>query len=339
MRGCGFYDPLRMRPGLLRLLAAAALALAVAGCGSSAPSRSAPGRAPEATLLLDFTPNAVHAGIYAALARGYDRAAGVRLRVDVPSSSTDSARLLQAGRVEFAILDIHDLAIARERGARLVGVMAIVERPLASVIAQPSVTSPRSLAGRRVGVTGAASDYAVLRSVVAGAGGDPQRVHTIDIGFDAVPDLLAGRVAAATAFWNDEGVALARRRVGERQFHVFRVDAFGAPSYPELVLCTRASTVSQSPGLIRSVVSALERGYRFTMRNPGASAADLERQVPGLDPGLVTADLRALRPAFGPRPGVLDAAVLRAWSGWEARFRIVPRPPDVSAMFDPQMSR
>jgi len=35
-------------------------------------------------------------------------------------------KLHEAGRVQFSVFDIHDLAIERERGARLVGVMAIV---------------------------------------------------------------------------------------------------------------------------------------------------------------------------------------------------------------------
>jgi hypothetical protein len=43
-----------------------------------------------------------------------------------------------------------------------------------------------------------------------------------------------GRVAGATAFWNDEGLTLRRRSPG---FHVFRVDQYGAPSYPELIVC------------------------------------------------------------------------------------------------------
>jgi len=47
----------------------------IAGCGSAgSDSRSA-------SLVLDFTPNAVHAGIYSALRRGFDRASGVRIHV------------------------------------------------------------------------------------------------------------------------------------------------------------------------------------------------------------------------------------------------------------------
>ena len=76
----------------------------------------------------------------------------------------------------MAILDIHDLGIAREKGRDLVGVMALVQRPLAAVLAQPGIRSPKDLEGKRAGVTGLPSDSAVLRSVVAGAGGDPDRV-------------------------------------------------------------------------------------------------------------------------------------------------------------------
>ena len=304
---------------------------AMAGCGTGAGSKL-----PSASLVLDFTPNAVHAGIYSALARGLDRGAGVRLHVIIPSASTDSIKLLQAGRVDFAILDIHDLAIARERGTDIVGLMAIVERPLAAVIAAPAIRSPRDLDGKTVGITGVPSDTAVLDSVTAGAGGDPRLVHTVTIGFDAVADLLARRVAAATAFWNDEGVTLERRRPG---FHIFRVDRYGAPPYPELVLCAGAAQLRRDPGLARSVVRALVAGYRFTLAHPARSAGDLERQVPGLDPALVDAELTGLLPAFRApdgQVGVLDPATLRRWAVWEVRFGIVARPPDVTTIFEPR---
>jgi ABC-type nitrate/sulfonate/bicarbonate transport system substrate-binding protein len=320
-----------MRRRICFLLALATL-LTLGGCGSAAKPA---GHAPQhATLMLDFTANAIHTGIYAALARGYDREAGVRLHVLQPAASTDSIKLLEAGRVNFAILDIHDLAIARARGEDIVGIMAIVERPLAAVIAAPGITSPRQLAGRTVGVTGDPSDYAVLDSIVAGAGGDPHKLHDITIGYDAVPDLLGGHVAAATAFWNDEGVAVTHARSG---FHIFQVYDYGAPSYPELVLCATAATLRHHPALATGVVTALVRGYRFTLAHPQRAAADLERLVPGLEHKLVTEELAGELPAFkGPdgQIGELDPRVLKAWALWEARFGIVRRPPNLAAMFD-----
>jgi putative hydroxymethylpyrimidine transport system substrate-binding protein len=320
-----------LRLGALALLAAAALA----ACGSSASSSSPSTRS--ASLVLDFTPNAVHAGIYSAIAHHLDRDDGLHLKVVVPSATTDSIKLLDTGRVNFAILDIHDLAIARERGANIVGIMAIVQRPLAAVIAAPRIRTPRQLERHPVGITGVPSDTAVLNSIVAGAGGNPHRVRTITIGFNAVPDLLAGRVSAATAFWSDEGVTIERRRPG---FHDFRVDDFGAPRYPELVVCATRATLRHDRTLAGDLVQALVDGYGFTVRHPAQSAADLESAVPGLDPSLVRAELTALLPAFvgHGRVGVLDPSTLQRWAAWEARFGIVTRPPDVAATFDPSLA-
>ena len=66
----------------------------------------------------------------------------------------------------------------------------------------------------------------MLDSVLESAGADPDRVERVTIGFDSVAALAAGRVDAATAFWNAEGVALRRLGLDTREF---RVDDFGAP--------------------------------------------------------------------------------------------------------------
>ena len=155
-------------------LAAVARALALVACGDDGAE---PGASDEATLVLDFQPNAVHAGIYAAQASGAYADAGVELDVREPSASTDAPKLLAAGRAEFAILDIHDLALARERGLDLVGIGAIVQRPLAAVIARDrdAVRTPRDLEGGSVGVTGLPSDDAVLDSVLEAAERRPRR--------------------------------------------------------------------------------------------------------------------------------------------------------------------
>ncbi|MEJ7797449.1 MAG: ABC transporter substrate-binding protein [Solirubrobacteraceae bacterium] len=317
------------RKCLSALLLSAALALSACG---AAQEDVAPNQA--ATLLLDFQPNAVHSGIYTAVARGYDDALGVNLRIRVPSDSTDAVKLLASRRAQLAVLDIHDLAIARERGRDLVGVMALVQEPLAAVLAQPSIKTPRDLEGRRVGVTGLPSDDAVLRSIVAGSGGDPARTRPTTIGFTAVPSLLAGRVAAATAFWNVEGVALRARRPRIREF---RVTDYGAPAYPELVLAVTRETLQDEPNLVRATVAALARGYAEVLSDPESAVTNLLAATDGLDRAGIQRQLDAVSPAFtaGARSfGELDPARLRAWARWERRFGIVKRLPQVALAFD-----
>ena len=115
------------------LLATALLLAGVAGCGGSGAE---PGVPKGATVVLDFTPNAVHTGIYAAQAEGFYEDAGIDLHIQVPGESTDAPKLLAAGRADFAILDITDLGIADEKGLELVGLMPIVQEPLAAVLAR-----------------------------------------------------------------------------------------------------------------------------------------------------------------------------------------------------------
>jgi NitT/TauT family transport system substrate-binding protein/putative hydroxymethylpyrimidine transport system substrate-binding protein len=229
----------------LAAVLALAMALAAAGCGGDGAEPDAPdGRAPASAtagepldLVLDFQPNAVHSGIYLAQQEGLFEDAGVDLVIQAPGASTDAPKLLRAGRADLAIMDIHDLAIAREQGVDLLGVGAIVQQPLAAVIAgdRREIRKPADLEGKTIGVTGLPSDTAVLNAVLALGGLGPEDVDTVTIGFDAVPQLLAGRVDAATAFWNAEGVTLADR-IPTREFRV--ADIGEVPTYPELVLVT-----------------------------------------------------------------------------------------------------
>jgi ABC-type nitrate/sulfonate/bicarbonate transport system substrate-binding protein len=309
-----------------------AVSLALAGCAGADSSGDAPNV--EATLLLDFQPNAVHTGIYTAIDRGYDTALGVTLRVRIPSASTDAVKLLASGRADLAVLDIHDLALARESGQDLVGVMALVQTPLAAILAQPRIRTPRDLEGQRVGVTGLPSDEAVLRSIVAGAGGDPARVHPTTIGFTAVRSLLTGRVAGATAFWNVEGLALRARRP---QIREFRVDDYGAPAYPELVVVVTRATLQDRASLVRAAVAALARGYEEVLSDPENGVTSFVGAVAGADRAQVQRELDEVSPSFtaGARGfGELNRPRLEAWARWEQRFGITKRVPDVGLAFD-----
>jgi len=308
------------------LLAAALLLAGAAGCGGDGAE---PGAPVGATLVIDFKPNAVHSGIYAGQRQGFYRDAGIDLTIRQPGESTDAPKLLEAGRAEFAILDIHDLGIARERGLDLVGVMPIVQRPLAAVIAAEGVERPSDLQGQAVGVTGLPSDEAVVDSEVGADGGDPAKVKRVTIGFNAVSVLAAGKVAAVTGFWNSEGIALRARRV---PIHIFKVDRFGAPPYPELVLTASRSTIEHRPELVDSIVEATRRGYEFATDNPGQALDDLTAAAPGLDREEQAGQLIVLRRDLRPAP--FDLAVLHEWAAWDLEHGLLSRPLSVKAAFD-----
>jgi putative hydroxymethylpyrimidine transport system substrate-binding protein len=297
-----------------RFLSVIALLACLAGCGGDDSSGSSePG-----TIALDFQPNAVHAGIYAS---------GLKIRV--PAASTDSLKLLAAHRADMSVVDIHDLGLARQAGSDVVGVGALVQRPLAAVIARRGdVRRPRDLEGRRVGVTGLPSDEAVLRAVVEHDGGDYDRVKKVTIGFSAVPSLIAGRVDAVVSFWNAEGVALRERGINTREF---RVDDYGAPRYPELVLVVNRQTLEEHERLVDDMLGAIAEGTESALRDRDETVQTLVR-ASGADEPLVRAQLKAVAPALEP-PVQLNQAALEGWARFDERFGILRRAPDVSEAF------
>src|SRR3954451_13177121 len=310
----------RVRAGLLAAFAGAAIL--IAGCGGGATRQAG------VTLALDFTPNAVHAPIYAAVRRGFDRENGVRLRIQPPGSAPDALKLVASGRADMAVLDIHDLGLARERGQDFVGGAALVQGPLAAIIAREHIRRPRDLEGRRVGVSGLPSDVAVLRAVLDGDGADPRRVKRVTIGFAAVPSLIQGKVDAVPAFWNAEGVVLHRRGV---PIHEFRVERYGAPRYPEVVLFTSRRTLQHKRAAVEGIVRAIRAGVNDVLAHPGPAVAEIA-DAGNAEPGLVRAQLRAVAPLFRPALA-LNHRALEAWARFDVRFGVLKRRPDVDRAF------
>ena len=222
-------------------------ACALAGCGGSGRATTPASRPGDARprLRAERRPRGHVPGDRSAATTG----AGVRCASSAPSSSTDAVKLLRAGRADMAYLDIHDLAIADEKQpGSLVGVMALVQRPLAAVLAAPASRRPRDLEGRRAGVSGLPSDEAVLRvdrraataATRSGCAGD-----------DRLPGGRRRCWPAASPRRPASGTPRASRCSARRPAtRVFRVDDFGAPSYPELVLVTTPATLRRRRAVV-----------------------------------------------------------------------------------------
>jgi NitT/TauT family transport system substrate-binding protein/putative hydroxymethylpyrimidine transport system substrate-binding protein len=290
------------------------LVLALAACGSS--SSHGP-----ASIALDFTPNAVHAPLYMA---------GDALSIRKPGAGPDSLKLVSTGKVDLGVLDIHDLAIAREQGVDIVAVGVLVGKPLAALIAQPGIARPRDLAGKTVGVSGLPSDPAFLKAIVSHDGGDYAQVKQVTIGFNAVSRLLTKRVDAVPAFWNAEGVVLKARGLDAKEF---RVEDYGAPPYPEVVLVTARKTLEDKRETIEQALAAIREGVAATRKDPDKAVALIDKAAESKDAALTRKQLDAVAPLF---PDDLKAprGVLDAWADFDARIGLVKTKPDVAKTFD-----
>ena len=131
----------------------------LAACGERKEPTAAPAQQP-LRLMLDYFPNADHAGIYAAKANGDFSRAGLDVQIQTPSDPAAPLKLLAAGKVDLAVSYEPELLLARDKGLQLVAVGALVQKPLTSImsigkhaIADPKRSSRARRSARRASPT------------------------------------------------------------------------------------------------------------------------------------------------------------------------------------------
>jgi putative hydroxymethylpyrimidine transport system substrate-binding protein len=322
-----------------RSVAAVALvvlgSLALTACGSK-KDVIAPGAAKPFTLLLDFFPNADHAAIYAAIAHGDFRNVGLDVQPQAPADPSTPLRLLAAGKADMAISYEPEVLLARDQGLKVVSIGALVQRPLTSIIAvgKQRIARVADLAGKRVGTAGIPYQSAELNTVLQTAGVNPASVQETNVGFDLVPAMLTGKIAATLGgFWNYEGVQLA---LMHRHPTVIPVDQAGVPTYDELVLVVREDEARTRGQDLRGFLQALTRGQQQVKANPPAAADlvlaanhDLDRR---LQLESIVRTLPATMPADASKPfGYQDPSAWAAFSSWMYARRLLQTSPAAGA--------
>jgi putative hydroxymethylpyrimidine transport system substrate-binding protein len=322
----------RLAVALLALVCAAA----VAACGEKTEDTAAP-KQESMRLMLDFFPNADHAGIYAAQGTGAFRRAGLNVGIQTPSDPSAPLKLLAAGKVDLAVSYEPELLLARDQGQKLVAVGALVQKPLTSVISigSKAVGSPAQLAGKTVGTAGIPYQSAYLKAILGEAGVAPARVKEVNVGFNLVPAMLSGRVDATLgAFWNYEAIQLQQQH---KRPKVIRMENAGVPTYDELVVVAREDELDTNGGgaKIRRFMRALAQGMKSLKQDPNTGIDPLMKANPDLDRRLQEASVKATMPVFFPtdasKPfGWMNPTEWAAYGDWMARNRLVRTPPDAA---------
>jgi putative hydroxymethylpyrimidine transport system substrate-binding protein len=214
---------------------ACAAALVLAACGEKEDVLQPTG-SKRVELMLDYFPNADHAGIYAAQANGDFREAGLDVEIRQPPDPAAPIKQVAAGRVDLAISYEPEVLRARDQGLAVVSVAALVQKPLTSIISLPKakISEPADLKDKTIGTAGIDYQDAYLKAILSEAGVGPASVKVRNVGFGFSPALITGKIDAALgAFWNYEGQDLKLR--GKRP-RIIRIDEAGVPTYNELVL-------------------------------------------------------------------------------------------------------
>ena len=323
---------------LAALAAAATVALvALAGCGEKEDVLE-PSGSKRVELMLDYFPNADHAGIYAAQAAGHFEQAGLDVEIRQPPDPSAPIKQVAAGNVDLAVSYEPEVFRARDLGLRVVSIGALVQEPLTSIISLPKakIRRPADLKGKTVGTAGIDYQTAYLETILAEAGVNTDAAKERNVGFNLTPALLTGKVDAVLgAFWNYEGTELRMKR---KRPQIIRMEEAGVPSYDELVLVANADALERDAGKLRAFIGALSRGTRDLREDPDGAIEGLLEANPDLDPELQRAVVKVTLPLFFPPEGKpygwQDPEQWDSFSAWMADSKLLQKAPDPASAYD-----
>lgn len=306
-------------------------ALALGACGEKEDEIAGAPPREKLTLMLDFFPNADHAGIYAAEAAGAFDRVGIDLDIQSPSDPAAPLKIVAAGRADLAISYQPEVLLARDKGTEVVAVGAIAQTPLTSIISLPAagIRRPADLRGKKVGTAGIPYQSAYLKAVLEEAGVPPEDVEEINVGFNLTPAMVSKRVDATLgSFWNYEGTAL---ELDDRDPRIIRIEQAGVPTYNELVVVATERTTRERGAVIRRFFQALRQGTEALRADPKAGVDALLDANDDLERKLQTAVVEKTLPVFFPEDadapfGFMDPDEWRAYGRWMLDRGLITKP-------------
>ena len=315
-----------------------ALAACSSGGGSGDGDDAAGGGTREVTLMLNWTPNAQHAGIYAAEALGYYEDAGIDLTIVEPAD-TGVEPVVAQGDADFGIAQAESLLPARAAGVPVVSIATLLPHNDSSLmaLADSGIERPRDLEGRTYGGYGGALETELVQRLVECDGGDPDRVEFVEVGnVDYLTGMQRDRFDFAWVFngWD----ALAAEEV--QDVAVTTIPFIGhldcIPDWYTPLLLTSESTLEEDPELVRDLLAATARGYELAVADPGRAADLLLDAVPELDRDLVEASTTYHASRFiedGQAWGHQEAAVWSDFGAFLVEAGLLDEPVDTDAAF------
>jgi ABC-type nitrate/sulfonate/bicarbonate transport system substrate-binding protein len=240
-------------------------------------------------VLLDWTPNTNHTGLYVALEKGWFAEAGLDVTITQPPED-NALILLASGRAEFAISFQEWLgpAIAREIDSLpLTTVAAIISHNTSGIMTlkESGISRPADLAGRRFASWDIPVVTEIMRRIVENDGGDFNTVRMIP-NFATDPfSALQTDVDAIWIYYAWDGVAA---EINGIEINYIDLGTFDSTlDFYTPILVTNTRWAQENRDTVRKFMAAASRGYNFAAENPGEAAEILLKYAPELDRELV----------------------------------------------------
>jgi len=302
-------------------LALGAAVMFLAGCGGAgkdSPSVERHSAPKEWRVTLDSVDGPENVSVLMALHRGFFKDVGLDVWAGSPLEPNRPASYVARGTDDFGLLQLPQLAIAREKGMPLVAIGSVIPQPTATMIwlKKSGISGIADLEGKTVAIPGAPFQRRLLETVLERAGLAPADVEIKEAGYNLVGVLHNGDADAIFGgSAGIEGVKL-ESRGGDPVITPLR--KLGIPEYDELVVVTRRSLVAENPQLVRDFMSAVNRGAAAALKDPdGAVDAVVEGLEANPPPNrhVMEAQMKATLPLLS-RDGRLDRERVEDLTAW-----------------------
>ncbi len=291
---------------------------------------------PSITVALDWYPNADHAGLFLAKARGSFAAEGLDVNLSTPSDPTTVLQTVGAGKDTFGISYQTDVLLARAQGVPVVSIAALVQHPLMVVMAKKErhIARPKDLVGKIVGYPAIPSQEAFLATMLEQDGAKLGDITLVNVGYNLVPAVISGRVDAVMgAYWSHETI------LAERAGHpvdTLHVEDWGVPDYYELVMVAAEETVAQRSAMATAFLRAVQHGYLDAIADQRAALDALAAAYQEIDRVVETEGIKRLVPVWAggvPAFGTQTPARWDAYGAWMKQRNLIPADLDVAKAY------
>ncbi|NMO96352.1 ABC transporter substrate-binding protein [Paenibacillus lemnae] len=322
---------------LLSLLLGSVLLFA-AGCGNGtkAPaeesggeeSGNAPAQVKNVKVMLDWTANTNHTGLYAARDLGYYKEEGLNVEIVQPGAGGTDA-MVASGQADFGISYQEGVTLARTQGVPLVSIAAVIQHNTSGFAApvDRNIKKASDFEGKSYGGWGSPVEEAVMKSIMDIDGADVSKVKMINMGDADYFTAVKRDIDFAWIYYAWTGVEAELR--GEPLDMIYVKDYSEALDYYTPVLVTNEDKIANDPELVKAFMSATAKGYEYAINQPEEAAALLSKAVPELDEELVLASQKWLSPKYqddAARWGEQKAEVWNNYAEWMFERKLLDKP-------------
>ncbi|WP_052476278.1 ABC transporter substrate-binding protein [Cohnella kolymensis] len=286
-----------------------------AGPSDSAAVQEQPKKLQEVKLVLDWTPNTNHTGLYAARDNGYWEKRGLKVEIIQPPE-TGADALVASGTAQFGVGAQEAMILAREQGLPIVSLAAVIQHNTSGFAspASKNIKQPKDFEGKTYGGWGSPAEQAVIDSLMQVQKADVSKVTFVNAGTADFFTAVKKDIDFEWIFYGWTGIEAELRK--EPINMIYLADYSKQLDYYTPLLTTNEKMIKEKPDVVRAFVEGAAEGYQYAIDNPEASADLLLKAVPELNADLVKASQNWLSPKYKDDAARWGEQKKEIWSGY-----------------------